>query len=49
AWFYSLVTRETKDQEYATHRQLFLAEQGYRYEIRDQSEFVGPGAVAAAN
>ncbi len=41
AWFYSLVTRETKDQEYASHRQLFLAEQGYRYEIRDHSEFIG--------
>ncbi len=40
AWFYSLVTRETKDQEYAPHRQLFLAEQGYRYEIRDCSEFL---------
>ena len=38
AWFYSLVTRETKDQEYATHRQLFLAEQGYRYEIRDHTD-----------
>jgi len=40
AWFYSLVTRETKDQEYASHRQLFLAEQGYRYEIRDGSELL---------
>ncbi|MHB1500511.1 MAG: DNA repair helicase XPB [Candidatus Dormibacteria bacterium] len=40
AWFYSLVTRETKDQDYATHRQLFLAEQGYRYEIHDHSEFL---------
>ena len=47
AWFYSLVTRETKDQEYATHRQLFLAEQGYRYEIRDHSEFVDAGAADA--
>ncbi len=45
AWFYSLVTRETKDQEYAAHRQLFLAEQGYRYEIRDWSELVDQGAA----
>jgi len=35
ARFYSLVTRETRDQEFATHRQLFLTEQGYRYEIVD--------------
>lgn len=33
AHFYSLVTRDTKDQEFATKRQLFLTEQGYRYEI----------------
>ncbi len=35
AHFYSLVTRESRDQEFATHRQLFLTEQGYRYEIVD--------------
>jgi DNA excision repair protein ERCC-3 len=35
AHFYSLVTRDTRDQEFATHRQLFLTEQGYRYEIVD--------------
>ena len=38
AHFYTLVTRETRDQDYALHRQLFLAEQGYRYEILDESE-----------
>ncbi len=43
ARFYTLVTRETKDQEFAMHRQLFLAEQGYRYEIRDESELVAAG------
>jgi DNA excision repair protein ERCC-3 len=35
AWFYSVVTRESKESEFATHRQLFLTEQGYAYEIRD--------------
>ena len=35
AHFYSIVTRETRDQEFAAHRQLFLTEQGYRYEIVD--------------
>jgi DNA excision repair protein ERCC-3 len=33
AHFYSLVTRDTKDQDFAANRQLFLTEQGYRYEI----------------
>ncbi len=33
AHFYSLVTRETKDQDFASKRQLFLTEQGYRYQI----------------
>lgn len=33
ASFYSLVTRDTVEQVFAVHRQLFLTEQGYRYEI----------------
>ena len=40
AHFYSLVTRETRDQEFATHRQLFLTEQGYRYEIIDAEKLM---------
>jgi DNA excision repair protein ERCC-3 len=39
AHFYTLVSRETNDQDFAMHRQLFLAEQGYRYEILDESEY----------
>ena len=35
ATFYSLVTRDTVEQENALHRQLFLTEQGYRYFIED--------------
>jgi len=42
AHFYSIVTRETRDQEFATHRQLFLTEQGYRYEIVDAEEVLNP-------
>lgn len=38
AYFYTLVTRDTKDQEYAAKRQLFLTEQGYRYTILDAAE-----------
>ena len=33
AWFYSLVTRESREQDYAEKRQLFLTEQGYSYSI----------------
>ncbi len=40
AHFYSIVTRETRDQEFATHRQLFLTEQGYRYEIVDAEDLL---------
>ncbi len=35
AYFYSLVTRDTRDQEFSANRQLFLTEQGYRYIIED--------------
>ncbi len=42
ARFYALVTRETKDQDFAMHRQLFLAEQGYRYEILDEGAILSP-------
>jgi DNA excision repair protein ERCC-3 len=33
AHFYSLVSRDTCDHDYGVKRQLFLTEQGYRYEI----------------
>jgi DNA excision repair protein ERCC-3 len=35
ALFYSVVTGDTKEQEFAMKRQLFLTEQGYRYIIQD--------------
>ncbi|MFB3065036.1 MAG: DNA repair helicase XPB, partial [Planctomycetota bacterium] len=38
AHFYSLVTRDTLDQDYAQNRQLFLTEQGYSYRIIDDRE-----------
>lgn len=38
AYFYTLVTRDTRDQEFAANRQLFLTEQGYRYLIQDAAE-----------
>ena len=41
AHFYTLVTRDTRDQDFAANRQLFLTEQGYRYSILDAAEVVG--------
>lgn len=42
AVFYSVVSRDTLDTEYAAHRQRFLAEQGYAYRIVDADELLGP-------
>jgi DNA excision repair protein ERCC-3 len=33
AHFYTLVSKDTKDQDFSANRQLFLTEQGYRYTI----------------
>ena len=35
AYFYSIVSRDTCEQEFAMKRQRFLTEQGYQYDIRD--------------
>ncbi len=38
AHFYTLVSRDTKDQDYAANRQRFLTEQGYHYDIIYEEE-----------
>lgn len=38
AHFYTVVTRDTVDQDFAAHRQRFLAEQGYAYTIVDAED-----------
>ncbi len=38
AHFYSVVSRDTVDAEFAAHRQRFLAEQGYSYRIVDAGD-----------
>ncbi len=38
AHFYAVVARDTVDQEFAAHRQRFLAEQGYAYRIVDAED-----------
>jgi DNA excision repair protein ERCC-3 len=47
ASFYSLVSRDTVEQEFALKRQLFLCEQGYAYEIRVAGSPTPRGTVAA--
>jgi DNA excision repair protein ERCC-3 len=37
AHFYTVVTADSKEQEFAMKRQLFLTEQGYRYTIQEHS------------
>lgn len=41
AHFYTLVTRDTVEQDFALKRQLFLCEQGYEYRILDAAELEG--------
>src|SRR6184192_1121833 len=40
AHFYSLVTRDTRELDFAHHRQLFLTEQGYSYSIVDGGDLL---------
>jgi DNA excision repair protein ERCC-3 len=47
ASFYSLVTRDTREMDFAHHRQLFLTEQGYSYEILDESDIVARASAAS--
>lgn len=35
AYFYTLVSKDSKEQEFAMNRQLFLVEKGYRYHLED--------------
>ncbi|GAB3403611.1 DEAD/DEAH box helicase [Flindersiella endophytica] len=40
ARFYAVVSRDTVDQDFAAHRQRFLAEQGYAYRIVDADDIL---------
>jgi DNA excision repair protein ERCC-3 len=40
AYFYSVVTRDSRDQDFSANRQLFLTEQGYRYVIEDAEDLL---------
>jgi len=38
AHFFTLVSRDTREEEFAHHRKLFLTEQGYSYQVVDAAE-----------
>jgi len=42
AHFYTLVTRDTRELDFAHHRQMFLTEQGYSYSILDETDCAAP-------
>ncbi|MEP7036124.1 MAG: DNA repair helicase XPB [Dermatophilaceae bacterium] len=46
AHFYSVVSRDTVDADFAAHRQRFLAEQGYSYRIMDAGDLLRPPTPA---
>jgi DNA excision repair protein ERCC-3 len=48
AHFYAVVARDTVDQDFAAHRQRFLAEQGYAYRIVDAEDLDGSPAGSPA-
>lgn len=46
ARFYAVIARDTLDQDFAAHRQRFLAEQGYAYRIIDAEDLTAEGLTA---
>jgi len=46
AYFYTLVSQDTSEQEYAARRERFLIEQGYRYTILPAEALLPSGQEA---
>ena len=45
AHFFTLVTRDTRELDFAQHRQMFLTEQGYSYHIADEGDLAAKQAA----
>ncbi|MFC1693074.1 DNA repair helicase XPB [Candidatus Latescibacterota bacterium] len=45
ARFYSVITKDTQDQEFSSKRQLFLTEQGYSYNIVESNMLLSPKKI----
>ena len=39
SYFFSVITSDTKEEDFSHKRQLFLTEQGYHYELLDMASF----------
>jgi DNA excision repair protein ERCC-3 len=48
ARFFTLITRDTREMEFAHHRQLFLTEQGYSYQILDESDLTAESELESS-
>ena len=48
AFFYSVITTGSRDQEFAEKRQLFLTEQGYTYELVEAASLDEPSQTGAS-
>ena len=46
AHFFTLVTRDTRELDFAHHRQMFLTEQGYSYNIVDGADLLAEAIVS---
>ena len=49
AHFYSIVTSDSKDQDFSANRQLFLVEQGYRYHIVNMQDVMEEDWIPGAH
>lgn len=49
AHFYSVVTTDSKEQDFAANRQMFLTEQGYKYYIKRANEIVRVSGMKQAS
>ena len=43
---FTLVTRDTRELDFAHHRQMFLTEQGYSYSILDSADLLAEAVVS---
>ena len=48
AAFFTVVTRDTRELDFSHHRQMFLTEQGYAYQILDEKEVLSAARQKAA-
>ena len=45
---YAILTRNTREEDFAEHRKMFLTGQGYSYAIRDEADLFEPEPMSEA-